>query len=93
MKIDAEILGRVAQGKRSAANLRRETHTAGYRNDPRRKLTALELKLNRHNAKAERDYCAKLLRAGRRGLNAIQAHWAAIGVLEGLKAQPQEVAA
>lgn len=77
--MDAQILKRVVIGKQTAKCLLAATHTIGYSKSPRRKLDSQERALNKHNAKAERDYCAQLLRAGRHGLSVIQAHWVAIG--------------
>ena len=78
--IPHEIIQRVQSGKKFARKLSTQTHTTSYgRESPSRKLTAKEIELNRHNAKAERDYCAKLLRAGRKGMSPIQAHWFANG--------------
>ncbi len=73
--IDGEILRRVEIGKRSAKRLLSQTHHEATRKHPRERLTKEEIKLNKHNAWAERRYCGLLLRAGRKGLNAIQAHW------------------
>ena len=77
--VDPQILARVQRGKLSAERLKTATHTMGTRKEPRRKLLSSEVKNNHHNAKAERSYCAGLLRAGRRGHDVFRAHWAAIG--------------
>ena len=75
LRVDPNILDRVARGNHSALRLRQQTHTAGYAKAPRERLSKAELALNAHNAKAERDYCARLLIAGRRGLSPVAAHW------------------
>lgn len=75
LRVDPAILARVERGKWFALRLRQQTHSAGYAKAPRERLSKAELALNAHNAKAERDYCARLLCAGRRGLSAVAAHW------------------